>query len=88
MFDWHTCQICYPIEIKLLSLLLLCLVNSVIQIHNHVMQAQIVTGWVKREAEASDDDAERPYHLAVTDSFSAHAQLSNGSDVRIVPYIM
>ena len=43
------------------------------------MQAQIVTGWVKREAEASDDDAERPYHLAVTDSFSVHAQLSNGA---------
>ena len=23
MLDWHTCQICYPLEIKLLLLLLL-----------------------------------------------------------------
>ena len=25
MLDWHTCQICYPLEIKLLLLLLLLL---------------------------------------------------------------
>ena len=25
MLDWHTCQICYPLEIKLLILLLLLL---------------------------------------------------------------
>ena len=25
MLDWHSCQICYPLEIKLLSLLLLLL---------------------------------------------------------------
>ena len=24
MLDWHSCQICYPLEIKILLLLLLC----------------------------------------------------------------
>ena len=27
MLDWHTCQICYPLEIKLLLLLLLLLLE-------------------------------------------------------------
>ena len=30
MSDWHSCQICFPLEIKLLLLLLLLLLLSVI----------------------------------------------------------
>ena len=36
MLDWHSCQICYPLEIKLLLLLLLyihtCMYNSVVKL--------------------------------------------------------
>ena len=33
MLDWHTCQICYPLEIKLLLLLLLLYPTFVIEDH-------------------------------------------------------
>ena len=39
MLDWHSCQLCYPLEIKLLLLLLLllqsaCLVVNPIKVNN------------------------------------------------------
>ena len=32
MLDWHSCQICYPLEIKILLLLLLLLSPAILRI--------------------------------------------------------
>ena len=45
MLDWQLCQICYPLEIKLLLLLLLCLVEMLLVFPHHYIMCTRHYDW-------------------------------------------